>query len=764
MTRGNAVIDIADDPLAARADRRRTVRRIGVPVLGVMLMIAVILVIAVQASRANRHGALVLSDDVLESLDARIAEQVLDYFGSPTRALSIGETLAKGEPPGEQRRALVEKFSIGALKKIPQIADFIFGDQDGNLMMVSRNNAGAIDTKLVQNAPGARKVLWIRRNAVGEETGRDEDPTDTFDPRTRPWYSGALATNGVYWTDVYTFFTANEPGINASTRYQTAEGSVFAVGVDIMLDRLSSFLAGETGRAMIINSEGRIIAYPRGATGAGRSGPDVAASHFDEIGDVPAASAFDRFRVHGPERETVTVDGRRYLATLTPLKTIGHDWSIMIVLSEDDLIGFVSRNNRTGLLMSLGVVAIAILLTVLLVRQGLRGDRAARFARDRARALVRQGEVLDRLAEESDLFDPTDNHLPDTLTETVADLTGAPRASLWYFRQGGALLRCADSFHAEASVHATGSEIQHRELPEFFHHLNDGAEIDATDAAGDPRTAALRRLMLALLGCRSLVVLPIRRRRRVVGSIWLEDPTDAGGCRHFLRVPAGLGALRDDNAPDGTAARAAEPGLAASEPSAACSQSADLAKRGFEVSALGKAPYPDVSVVAMRFDDPSAAGDGVRHPALVDTVVQAVQELAAEQEIPYLKLVGDDIVGAAGFVAGDPTAAAANIAVAGRDRISGLFKAHGLTPNFRLGIDSGAAIGHAVGTEPALFNLWGEAVQTARTMAAASLPGAIQVCEAAYQRLRHSFLFRPRGTFYLPLVGRAQTFVLAGRL
>jgi class 3 adenylate cyclase len=513
---------------------------------------------------------------------------------------------------------------------------------------------------------------------------------------------------------------------------------------------------------MIINSEGRIIAYPRVAASAG--GPDAAARHVDDIGDVPAARAFDLFRVHGPGRGTVTVNGRRYLATLTPLKTIGHDWSIMIVLPEDDLIGFVARNNRPGLLMSLGVVAIAVLLAVLLVRQGLRGDRAARLARDRARALVRQGEALDRFAEESDLFDPTHNRLPDTLTETVADLTGAPRASLWYFRRGGALLRCADSFHAEASVHAAGSEIQHRELPEFFHHLNDGTEIDATDAAGDPRTAALHRLMLAPLRSRSLVVLPIRRRRRVVGCIWLEDPTDAVGCRHFLRVLAGLAALRDDDAPDGTTAQAAEPGLTA--PPAACSQSADLAKRGLDVSALGEALYPDVSVVVMRLDDSSAAGDGVRHPALVHAVVQAVQELAAEQEIPYLKLVGDDIVGVAGFVAGDPTAAArvANIAVASRDRISELFKAHGLTPNFRLGIDSGAAIGQAVGAEPAIFNLWDEAVQTAQTMATASLPGAIQVSEAAYQRLRHSFLFRPRGTFYLPLVGPAQTFVLAGRL
>jgi adenylate cyclase len=168
----------------------------------------------------------------------------------------------------------------------------------------------------------------------------------------------------------------------------------------------------------------------------------------------------------------------------------------------------------------------------------------------------------------------------------------------------------------------------------------------------------------------------------------------------------------------------------------------------------------------MRLDEPGSTAGRTKDPELLDAVVRAVQKLATEQDIPYLKLVGGDIVGAAGFTAGDETAAAriANIAIASRDRISELFKSHGLNPDFRLGMDSGVAIGHCVGAEPSLFNLWGEAVQTAQTMAVASIPGTIQTSEASFKRLRHNFLFRPRGSFYLPTVGRAQTFVLAGQL
>src|SRR5215831_4435978 len=64
-------------------------------------------------------------------------------------------------------------------------------------MMFRRADNGGIDTKLIQNAPGPREAIWNRRKANGEEIGRDEDLTDTLDPRTRPWYSGALATSGI---------------------------------------------------------------------------------------------------------------------------------------------------------------------------------------------------------------------------------------------------------------------------------------------------------------------------------------------------------------------------------------------------------------------------------------------------------------------------------------------------------------------------------------------------------------------------------------
>jgi adenylate cyclase len=128
--------------------------------------------------------------------------------------------------------------------------------------------------------------------------------------------------------------------------------------------------------------------------------------------------------------------------------------------------------------------------------------------------------------------------------------------------------------------------------------------------------------------------------------------------------------------------------------------------------------------------------------------------------------VGDEGVAAAGFAAGDQDAVLriADAAVAILDRCARLLEDADHKAEFRMGVDVGVAVGSPVGRGPRIFNLWGEAVRTAEAMADTALPGAVQVTEAAYDRLAQAFLFRPRGRYWLPRVGEAQTYGLVGRL
>jgi hypothetical protein len=70
MAAVDRVVDIAVDAVAVRR-RRHALLRLGIPILGVAFVIAAIFVIALYSDAANRRGALALSDDLLDMLDAQ---------------------------------------------------------------------------------------------------------------------------------------------------------------------------------------------------------------------------------------------------------------------------------------------------------------------------------------------------------------------------------------------------------------------------------------------------------------------------------------------------------------------------------------------------------------------------------------------------------------------------------------------------------------------------------------------------------------------
>ena len=129
---------------------------------------------------------------------------------------------------------------------------------------------------------------------------------------------------------------------------------------------------------------------------------------------------------------------------------------------------------------------------------------------------------------------------------------------------------------------------------------------------------------------------------------------------------------------------------------------------------VGAQIFKDVAVVVMQFTDPislAASVDGENHSAAGD-LVQKLETLAVERGVEYLKLLGDQIVCAAGFSAETDSAAelVADFALGALDHCMRLSMRLEQTVGVRIGIDSGPVIGSAVGRDRSVFNIWGEAV------------------------------------------------------
>ena len=447
---------------------------------------------------------------------------------------------------GSDFPALTEVLAMHVLEAYPQLATVNIADTKGSFLMPKRMSDGSVHTKRIERTDGATRVTWSRRNPQGEVIAVEHVEDDDYDPRVRPWYRGAVSGGKLYWSDIYIFFTDQKPGVTASLPIIADDGELRGVlGLDIDLEQLSAFLAslqiGRSGRAMIIDETGRLVAYPDLSRLFKRVGEELQPVTLDDLGDPVLTRAFNRFRIEG--HRALDVDRRRYISTASSLHTtIGRHWSVLIVVPEEDFVGFVTRNNRQALAMSLVIVSLASLLAGLLVVQGLRADRNAQLVLERQQQLEAQSRAS-ALASQATLFDPEDADSLGQLTEIASGTVGVRRVSLWRLVDGGEWLVCDNCYDRESAGHTQGSRLARADLPQLFAVVDRGDELMVRQADSDPRTAELHRVYLLPFGCDALLAVPIVNRGTTIGSVWFEDERRAADwspeTRTFARAIAG---------------------------------------------------------------------------------------------------------------------------------------------------------------------------------------------------------------------------------
>lgn len=779
------VIDLAGDPLEARLARRRRFRRVIAPFLAAAMLIAATLGAIAVVHAISRNDALRLADGVLDALEKRIATEAEGWLGPAGRVAML---LREIQQSGIFREdvLLVEPIGAALLRSVPQITSVYVGGMRGDFIMLRRNEQGGIDSRVILMRP-ERSVVVTARDAAGRVLSTATDPTDSFDPRTRAWFRGAVETDAVHWTNIYVFFSDRVPGLTASLAFRDRRGTVRGVfGVDVRLDTLSALLArldiGEGGRAMIIDGAGQLVAFPEVERTVREGDGTLAPVRLDELGDPVLTRAFDVFRIEGPGRGRIQVEGRAWLTIAAPLPGVtGRDWSVLIVVPEETYVGFVGRNTRIALGAAAVIALLALLLAGLLVRQGLRADRTARRLRAQGRALATQSAAFATLATEPTGPDEAGSR---PWLEIIARTLDARRVSLWRLGTEGRSLRCEDAFDTLARAAVTGTRLARAEMPEAFATLLAGP-LDLADATADPRLAALAKSYLEAAGTRALLSVPVRRGAEAVGLLWVEDrAAEAVGAEGFARAAAGLLAPR--LAPRAVSARQpAEPLRLAvgAEPAPVAPRRLPgdgllgaertrvflnrLAERRLGERGLAAELFRDITVLVVRFADPVSLAEPApddQSVPLADRAMRLLEQVAAAHSIAYLRVLGEAALAADGFESGGQRAAAvAAAALDLQDRLAALFHAAEQRSAFRIGLDTGTVIGSAVGDQARTYNVWGEAVRGATAMADTAPEAGIHVTETTRALVGEEFLLRPRGRFWLDGAGELATFLLAGR-
>ena len=293
----------------------------------------------------------------------------------------------------------LDSLMINVLTLHSQLLNFEIGDEDGNFLMQKREQNGTISTKIIRRNGDNVQVRWKYRDPSGK-ISEVEDPKDTYDPRVRPWYKGAKEAGELYWTDVYIFASDKSPGLTASSPVYSKEKKLLGIfGLDIPLKNISEFLKklkedlkeksiGESSIIFIVNDKGEIVAYPD---------PEVPMIMDEEQKKLVPRSIYklenakqviESYKVHLEDKEkskfNIEVDGIKYIASYRRFKKeeFNKDWTIGLVVPEDDLIGPIKKTNNLLIAISIAILLGAMVLGVIMLNIKKALDMRSRFIKE----------------------------------------------------------------------------------------------------------------------------------------------------------------------------------------------------------------------------------------------------------------------------------------------------------------------------------------------------------------------------------------------
>lgn len=350
--------------------------------LGVVLSLCIaglqflaVLVVVTSSYVTSERALIKHARELLSDVATNTSEHSRGFLTPARGAVELATRLAENEIVASDNKELLEKLLFQQLITAPQFAGVFYGDKAGNFVYVMRSeNPGPFRSKVVTRDAAGRTTNLIWRDQDYSQIAQKLDPEDTYDPRIRPWYQGVSEQMRSIWTDPYIFFSSQKPGITVAAPVLDARGGLQGViGVDIEIDKISEFLAnlniGVTGKAVILNHNGDVIAHPNADLIKTRTADGgLRFTGINEIDDPVTRAAFGHLITQNTAKidqeisTSFVFDDAPYVSTITPMISDTLPWTIGVFAPEADFIQGIKDNRFQNVLIAAAVAGMTALV------------------------------------------------------------------------------------------------------------------------------------------------------------------------------------------------------------------------------------------------------------------------------------------------------------------------------------------------------------------------------------------------------------------
>ena len=336
--------------------------------------------------RSNLQTVHTLSEKIVEDVAQRVKSDTEEH-------LSQAHVVLNGlihEQPGDsailrarqliQKPELFEQTAFAMTRMTPDVPGMSLGTYQGEFLGVETVSQDVNSLMRVgvrkQNDAGRR---YFSANYPGDRSLSLPTEPNNFEPRSRPWYQGAMEHKGRAFTSVYPSAAQKQLLITLAQPVYGIDGGALGVfAIDLQLKHLNDMLQAMRisahGTAFVVDEQGFLVASSSGDplfTNTGgllqRRKPAESRNTIIRNAYQEAAPSFGKTLESSVQRESflrrVAMGDDTLMVVLKPFgESQGLRWSLVVSAPESDF----SADARAALQKTLAVTALTLLLGALL--------------------------------------------------------------------------------------------------------------------------------------------------------------------------------------------------------------------------------------------------------------------------------------------------------------------------------------------------------------------------------------------------------------